>query len=134
MKLIDTNVLMHAVDDASPKQERARDVLNYYMGTGEAVVSLQSVVELYAALTKTAVPQKARSAAEMVLESNSFKRIQADKEAVLMALEMAEKHKLRRSGVFDALLAATAKRNGIQTIVTENKRDFEKFGLKVETI
>lgn len=125
---------MHAVDVASPKRERALDVLNYYMGTSEAVVALQSVAELYAALTRIAVPQKARLAAEMVLESNSFKKIQADKEATLIALEMAERYKLRRSEAFDALLAATAKRNGIDTIVTENKRDFEKFGLKVETI
>ncbi len=134
MRLIDTNILVHAVDESSPKLQRAQDVLNYYMGAGEAAVALQSVVEMYAALTKSRTPKNAKLAAEKVLETDSFKKISPDKEAVLDALSLAEKRSLRRSDVFDALLVATARRNGIDTVLTENPSHFKGLGLKVETL
>jgi len=114
--------------------QRAQDVLNYYLGAGEAVVALQSVLEMYSALTKGNDLKKAKLAAERVLDSNSFNKIHSDKEDFLEALALAEKHSLRRSEVFDALLVATAKRNGIDTILTENPAHFEGLGIKVETL
>jgi predicted nucleic acid-binding protein len=134
MRLIDTNILVHAVDEESPLMQRARDVLNYYAGAGEAAVALQSVLEMYSALTKSMDLKKARLAAERVLEGSGFKKVHSDKEDFLNALALAEKHSLRRSDVFDALLAATAKRNGIDTILTENPKHFERLGIKVETL
>jgi len=134
MRLIDTNVIVHALDDDSPKQERAKDVLTYYIGTGEAVISLHSIIELYSALTKWQTPQEAKISAERTLLSNSFKKIKVDEESISEALSLAEKNKLRRSEVFDALLAATAKRNGIDTVLTDNPKHFKDFGLKVETL
>ena len=134
MRLIDTNILVHAVDDSSPKQERAQTVLSYYMGTGRAVVSRQSVAELYSALTKAASPKQASLAAERVLETEGFKKIPVDKVAVSEALSLAGKNNLRRSEIFDALLAATAKRNGVGIILTENPKHFERLGMEVETL
>jgi predicted nucleic acid-binding protein len=134
MKLIDTNVLVHAVDENSPKLQRAQDVISYYLGTGEATVAMQSILEMYAALTKGGDTKEAKLAAERVLETKSFKKIQSDKEAYLEALSIAEKHSLRRSDVFDALLVATAKRHGITTILTENPKHFEGLGINVETL
>jgi predicted nucleic acid-binding protein len=134
MRLIDTNVLVHAADKKSPKQGRAKEVLSYYMGTGEAYVAIQSVIEMYSALTKCVDPQVAKDAANTVLTAGGFKKIQADSEAVSEALEIAADKNLRRSDVFDALLVATARRNGIFKILTENPKHFEGLGLKVETL
>ncbi len=134
MRLIDTNILVYAADKTSPKQERSKDVLVYYMGTGEAYVALQSILEMYAALTKRTDQKTAKAAATMVLETKDFKKIQADANAVSNALDIAEAKGLRRSDVFDALLVATAKRNGIDTILTENPKHFERLGIKVETL
>jgi predicted nucleic acid-binding protein len=134
MRLIDTNILVHSADKKSPKQERAKVVLSYYMGTGEAYVVLQSVIEMYSALTKCVDVNTARDAANMVLNASGFKKIQADSEAVSEALDIAAHKNLRRSDVFDALLVATAKRNGIFKVLTENPKHFEGFGIEVETL
>jgi|GEM_PF-2559697 len=134
MKLIDTNIIVHALDDNSPKRGCAQEVLNYFIGTGEAVISLQSVMELYSALSKWSDPKGARVAAENTLTTNSFKKICADEKAISMALSLAEKYHLKRSEVFDALLAATALRNGVKTILTDNPCHFDGFGLIVETL
>jgi len=124
MRLIDTNILVYAFDNSSKRQERAQEVLTYYLGTGEAVISLQSVVELYAA----------RLISEKMLNSGSFKKINADAEAVSEALRLAGEKGLRRSEILDALLATTAKRNGIKKVLTENSKHFEGLGLEVETL
>jgi len=134
MRLIDTNILVYAFDKDSDKRERAQQVLSYYMGTGEAVICLQSIAEMYSALTKGMSPKEARLAAEEILESNSFKKIQTDPMALSEALGLAEKAGLRRSDVFDAVLASTAKVNGVETVLTENPKHFEGLGLKIETL
>ena len=134
MKLIDTNILVYAADGTSPKQERSKEVLTYYIGTGDAYVALQSILEMYAALTKKTDQKTAKDAANMILTSIGFNKVQADSEARSIALDIAVEKGLRRSEVFDALLVATAKRNGIDTILTENPKHFEGLGLKVETL
>lgn len=134
MRLIDTNILVHAVDEESPLMERAQEVLNYYIGTGEAAIALQSILEMYAALTKSRDPTKARLAAERVLRGTGFKKLEPDKGAYYDALVLAERNCIKRSDVFDALLVAIAKRNGIETILTENAKHFEMFDLNVETL
>ncbi len=134
MRLIDTNILIDSVDKSSPNLRRAQEVLTYYMGASEAVISLQSIAEMYSALTKRYTPKEAREIVEDLTKSDTFKRIFPDEGAYALALSMAEKHNLRRGKFFDALLAATAKRNGIEIILTEDTKHFSKFGLKVETL
>jgi predicted nucleic acid-binding protein len=134
MRLIDTNVLVHAFDKDSEGRERAQEVLSYYIGTGEAVIGLQSVTEMYSALTKAMSPKDASEISEKMLESNNFKKIVSDENDILEALKIAESKGIRRSDIFDVVLAITGKRRGINTVVTENKRHFEGLGLRVETL
>lgn len=70
----------------------------------------------------------------MILTSKGFQKIQAGTEAISEALDMAAERGLKRSDVFDALLAATAKQYGISTIVTDNSKHFEGFGMRIETL
>jgi len=77
---------------------------------------------------------KAKFAAEEILKASSFKKIHSDKDDFFEALDMAHKNGLKRSEVFDALLAASAKKNGITTLLTDNPKHFQGLGLKVETL
>lgn len=44
-----------------------------------------------------------------------------------IALELIKKYHLKSDQVFDGYLAATALSNGIDTIATDNVKDFKKF-------
>ena len=134
MKLIDTNIWVHALSRDSPKKERAQDVTNVLMGLGEAAVSTQNLLELYAAMTKTLSPTESAKWSEKFARSRNIYKFEPSLEDTEAAIGMARSLGLRRSEIFDALLAATALRNGIKTIVTENARHFERLGMKVETL
>jgi predicted nucleic acid-binding protein len=134
MKLIDTNIWAHALSEHSEKREKALALTNALMGLGEAAISTQNVLELYSALTKTLPTDESAYWAEHFLDTKSIIKLEPSVQDTRDALELAKKNKMRRGEVFDALLVATAKRNGIDTILTENPRHFEKLGLKVETL
>lgn len=134
MKLIDTNVWVHALSRDSPKKEKAQDLTNALMGLGEAAVSTQNILELYSAMTKTMSPETAAYWSERFLDTKAVVKFEVSIEDVRQALKDAWRLKLRRAEVYDALLVATAKRNGITVIVTENQKDFEGFGMEIETV
>jgi len=134
MKLIDTNIWVHALSRDSPKKERAQDTTNILMGLGEAAISTQTLLELYAAMTKTLPPAVSAKWSEKFAKSRNIIKFEPTLADTEVAIELARKQGLRRSEIFDALLAATALRNGVKTILTENVRHFEKLGMKVETL
>ena len=133
MKLIDTNVWVHAYSNDSPKRESARNKINLLLGLDKAAVTTQIIAEFYSAMTKTLTPEVASNSARRLIDAGSLHKLETSLDDVLDALHLSEKNSLRRSEVFDALLVATARRNGIETIITENKRHFERLGMKVET-
>jgi len=134
MKLIDTNVWVHALSEGSPMREKAQDITNVLMGLGEAAISIQNIIELYSAMTKTISPKEAAYWCDRFMETDAIVKLEPSKKDASDAIEAAKRLNLRRSQAFDALLAATAKNNGIKTIVTENVKDFAGLGLEIETI
>ncbi|MBN2518052.1 MAG: PIN domain-containing protein [Candidatus Altiarchaeota archaeon] len=134
MKLIDTSVWVHAYSKDSPKRESARDKINLLLGLDEAAVTIQIIAEFYSAMTKTLASDVAANNARKLIGAGSLYKLETSLDDVVEALYLSEKNNLRRSEIFDALIVATGRRNGVEGVITDNKEHFERLGMNVETI
>ncbi len=121
--LIDTNVLVYAVELKSNQNAAALSVIEKHCTAGTCVVSSQNLAEFM-----NVVDEKNKLGFE---EARVFIRKLADSsiiltytgDDVLRASQIRESYSIP---FFDALLVATMERENIHTVVTENVRDFKK--------
>ena len=134
MLLLDTNVLVYAHDSSSKQNRKAlRLVREALKGELEAGISYQSLMELYSVLTspvKLERPYGAREAAwlcSLYAGSKNLAKFLPSVKAYAESVELAGDLRVVGARVFDCLLAATAKENGVKEIYTENVADFHSF-------
>ena len=126
--LIDSNVLIYAINTRSPKHGLAKEFL--VENSRNLHVAHQNILETIRVLTHTkfAFPMKIKNAIEAIegiLRACTV--ISPDYRTHQIALRLIAKYKLSSNHVFDAYLVATALSNSIDTIATDNIRDFKKF-------
>lgn len=138
--LLDTNILVHAHNAASPYNEKAADVIRGAIRRGfEACMADQNLYEFFAVVTnpkRVERPLSIDEAVEICLDLWRCKEIEKIFPPVGTpgeTLRIAGGMKLSRTEIFDCLLAVTARGNGVDTIYTENVDHFKAYGfLKVE--
>lgn len=121
--LVDTNVLVYAIDPADPvKRERAEMVLAGVLRTGRGALSAQILGEYFTTVIRKIKPPLTLDAAAQSLEdlSQLWTVLPVTIEAVLAAVAVVQRHSL---SYWDALIWATARRNGVHTILTEDQND-----------
>ncbi len=126
--LIDTNIIVYAINDSSPKQPKAQSFLQNSIRNG--VIAHQNIFEALRVLThkKFSSPMQPTEAITAIYNIvNNFHIIAPDYGAHDIALALVKKHNLKGDEVFDAYLAATAIASGIKTIASDNVKDFVKF-------
>lgn len=126
--LTDSNILVYAINTLSPKHIKAKAFLQSEQNN--LVVAHQNILESLRILThpKFSDPmsvEKALKALNNIAEN--LRVIHANNSTYYLVLELIKKYHLKSDQVFDAYLAATALSNGIDTIVTDNVKDFKKF-------
>lgn len=126
--LIDSNILIYAINADSPKNELAKKFLAENLKNLE--IAHQNIFETIRVLThkKYSKPMKMAEVTEAVfaiLESSSI--VTPNKTSFYLGLELIKQHNLTGNRIFDAYLAATALSNGIEIIATDNIRDFKIF-------
>ena len=129
----DTNILIYAYDLSEPRKRKLckQIVKDVFSGKDVGVVSGQILVELYNSLTrKLAVPtDSARKIVESFILSENWLKINYNENTIKAALKSSFAFK---SPFPDTLIAETMKDHGLNTIITENEKDFIKIpGLKV---
>lgn len=125
--LVDSNILIYAYDiDEAVKQEKAKEFIKNNLIGENFVLSTQILAEFYLNVTeKIQKPIPAWQAREIILNfSIAVKVINYSAETILKASEIMAMHKIH---FWDALIAATMKENQIETIFTENTKDFKKI-------
>ena len=131
--LVDTNILIYAINEDSPKNKKAQEFLRENIGNLE--IAHQNVLEAIRVLThvKYSQPMKLEDALEAVQDaSEACEIISPDQSTYYLMLDFIKENKLSGNRIFDGYLAATALSNGVEEIATDNIRDFKKFkGLKV---
>lgn len=126
--LIDSNILVYAINSISPKYKKAQKFLQENVGNLD--IAHQNILESIRILThpKFAYPMRVKDALEAVSSIVKVCNvINPNYQTVYIALELIRKYKMSSDKVFDCYLTATALSNNIDTIVTDNTKDFKKF-------
>jgi predicted nucleic acid-binding protein len=126
--LVDSNILVYAINSDSPKYRRAVSFLQSYKSS--LVFAHQNIIEAIKVLTerKYSHPISSALAANAVLSiTNACKVISPNDMTFFLVLEYITKHQPIGNRIFDAYLAATALSNGIHQIATDNVKDFQGF-------
>ncbi len=128
MTLIDSNVLVYSINISSPKHKKAQDFLRKNIGA--FVVAQQNIFETLRVLTHPKFPNPMKSheaieAVDRILKAGEV--VTPDHRTYQIALELIKKYNLSSDKVFDAYLVATCLSSSIDTVVTDNVRDFKIF-------
>jgi predicted nucleic acid-binding protein len=125
--LVDTNVLVYALDDSEPQK---RDIAREALGSeryGELVLSAQVLSELYVAITRKLdrpVPQE--QAVEVVKRLGLSNHVVAiDTALVRHSIEVSRSAQL---SYWDGLVVAAATQAGCSRLLTEDLNDGQLIG------
>lgn len=134
MILLDTNILVHATTAASPRHAKAKEICRQaWQQELDACVALQNLCEWYAVVTdsgRVSAPISAEEASrelEVYQASDSVKIIVPSVDFLAQLSRLLRHVKCKGAHVFDVLLVATMLEHRVETIYTENVRDFSKF-------
>jgi predicted nucleic acid-binding protein len=128
----DTTVLVAASEQSHPHYAQARPaLLRVAAGRDKGFISLHSLAEVYAALTRLPVQPRIHpvEAARIVTENilSCFEVISPDKRDYLEALNTMTSGGWIGAKIYDALLLHGAARWGAERIYTFNLRDFKEL-------
>lgn len=133
--LIDTNVLIYAIDEKSEFHSEAIGIFEQARKDKFIpCIAYQNILECYAIITDAKrVKNPLNPVGALALLTNNyldnplFLKIQQRAETAKRALSIAVKYQLSKQRVFDALLIQTMLDNGVKQIVTYNVKDFINF-------
>lgn len=126
--LVDSNILVYAINRRSPKHTVAQNFLQNNIGNLE--VAHQNIFEALRVLTHPKFPSTMKIHDALKAIDNIIKACRIvcpDEKTHSITLLLIKKNKLVSDQIFDAYLVATALSNGITTIATDNIRDFKKL-------
>lgn len=118
--LIDTNILVYAVDPANPdRQHRAIELLERLESTGSGRLSVQCLAEFFSATTRKLQPSLTPSEAAAQLESlaRAFPILDL---TPMIVLEAARGVRERSLSYYDAQIWASARLNQIPIVFSED--------------
>ncbi len=132
--LIDSNILIYAINLTSPKHKKAQIFLQNHLD--ESAVAHQNIFETLRVLTHPKFPkpmkiEKAIDAVDSITQKCLI--IAPDYKTHSIALELIKKYSMFSDMVFDTYLVVTAISNSIYEIATDNEKDFRKFS-EINTI
>lgn len=132
--LLDTNILVHAYNKASPHQKKAGNVIRKALqGEIQAYLTSQVLYEFFAVVTnpkRVEHPMPSEEAADLCKDLWECREIEKVSPTVIAPNEifkLVKEMKLSRGEIFDCVLAVTAKENKINAIYTENIIDFQRY-------
>jgi predicted nucleic acid-binding protein len=132
--LLDTNVLVHAYNKASPNQRKASGVIRKALrGEIQAYLTSQVLYEFFAVVTnprRVERPMPSEEAADLcrdLWECREIEKVNPTVVAPNEIFKLVRELRLSRGEIFDCVLAVTAKENKISVIYTENVGDFRNY-------
>lgn len=126
--LVDSNILIYAINNSSPKNLPAQTYLQ--ANVGKMAIAHQNIFETIRVLTHNKFPNPMPPVDAVTALINIAKGchvIEPQSDTYHIAIALIQKHSLKGDRVFDAYLAATALSVGISFIITDNTKDFLAF-------
>jgi predicted nucleic acid-binding protein len=130
--LVDTNVLIYALDTAAPQHAAARILLEAARAeTTTLYVTSQILCEFYSVMTnprRVARPRTAAEALNVLSELLAFLHVLPIPTGTIdKVLDLLRRRPVTGIDVFDLQIVATMQANGVQRIYTFNTADFSVF-------
>jgi predicted nucleic acid-binding protein len=131
--IVDTNVLVYALDADAPQHASARALLDAARDDASTslFVTSQILCEFYSIVTNPRRVPKARTASEAIAAIASLLAflyvLPVPAPAVDGLLDLLRRHPVTGSDVFDLQIVATMQANSVQRIYTFNASDFALF-------
>jgi hypothetical protein len=131
--IVDTNVLVYALDADAPQHAAARALLEAARADAPATICVTSQIlcEFYSIVTNPRRVPKPRTAAEAMAAISSllaFLRVlPVPAHAIDGLLNLLRRHPVIGGDVFDLQIVATMQANGVERIYTFNTDDFVVF-------
>lgn len=126
-KLVDTNIIVYALDEESEFHTLAVDVLSY----PKNVVALQNLTETYRVITSKVQFNNPFSAIEawekLYIIAENLNVIYPDEKTFEILGKLAAKYGTTSYQTYDAMLVACMIREGVKCVVTNNPKDFQKY-------
>ncbi len=123
---LDTNVLVYALDrDAGERHRAALDITRRALGR-DCILTLQSLAELFRTLTGPKMRVAPATAAGIVQQwRDALPVVAADEASLVDAMDAVTHHGW---SFWDAMIWATAKRNGCRLLVSEDGQSGRTLG------
>lgn len=128
MIVIDTNLLLYALDKSSVKNAPAREYIQENFN--KVAITHQNIFEALRVITHPNNPLQIDSqkvAKDFLAFVMQFRVISPQIQTTHIALSLIQKYQVRGNEVFDSYLVATALSNRITTIATDNARHMSKY-------
>ena len=131
--IVDTNVLVYALDADAPQHAAARALLEAARADAPAMlfVTSQILCEFYSIVTNPRRVTKPRTGAEAVAAISSLLAVlhvlPVPAHTVDGLLDLLRRHPVTGGDVFDLQIVATMQANGVGRIYTFNTDDFAVF-------
>lgn len=137
MRGIDTTFLVAHELAEVPVHSRAREVARQPSRNGQARFALvpQVLMEFLHVVTdprrfqKPLPMEEAVARAEFWWDAKEVRQVVPGSESVRLGLRWIHKHRLGRKRLLDTQLAASFHQAGVHRIITQNRKDFEIFGV-----
>jgi hypothetical protein len=130
--IVDTNVLVYALDADAPQHAAARALLEAAREASTTLfVTSQILCEFYSIVTNPRRVAKPRAAADALTAISALlaflQVLPVPAHAVDRLLDLLRRHPVTGGDVFDLQIVATLQANGMDRIYTFNTADFEAF-------
>lgn len=137
MRGIDTTFLVAHELAEIPLHNQARELVRQSSRNGDARFALvpQVLMEFLHVVTdprrfqKPLLVEEAVSRAEFWWGAKEVRQIQPGPESVHLCFRWLREHRLGRKRLLDTQLAATLYQAGVDRIITQNRKDFEIYGV-----
>lgn len=126
VEFCDTNVVVYAYDSsAGAKQEQAARLLSHLWESGNGVVSVQVLQELFVSLTrKIPHPLPPEQAREIVADMTTWRVMEPTRHDVVGAIDAASRWQL---SFWDAMVLTAARKMGANVLWSEDLNDGQDF-------
>lgn len=128
MILVDSNLLIYAINRSSPKHQAAQSYIQTYKD--ELCVAQQNILESLRVLSHPVFPHSLSISAAMdaitgIVDACTL--LTPMRETYELTLHLLRRYSLRSDDVYDTYLVATALTYGVTKIATDNEKDFRVF-------
>ena len=132
MIAIDTNILIHAHREESPKHHQAKTALQQLINQGDIFIPVFCVGEFLRVITHPKLfapahtPAQATSSLSGLLAIHGVHVLKAQDTFPSILFALMVENEIKGNLVFDALIAAVLIESGIKSLLSED-RDFKRF-------